>query len=238
MRYEEKSPNLIISIIVLIIAFIAFYCYYPSYNLGWRELLGSEGKYAAIALDMNLLNPSTVAQGETLSYYYPLYPWIVSILYKLGFSLEIGLRGVSVLAVAVIGIIVFETCKRISGVQAAVVATAFSVANISIFQKATDGDPFTLGVLLLLIAWLTWYLFGAVRGDWNTSWVVSLFFCGLAFYTIGWIAVLYFFFPLIFMRRPLTLWNKLQMKGFYIGGCILVFFYSALDDSQIDINGK
>ncbi len=224
MRYEEKSPNLIISIIVLVISFIVFYCYYPSYNLGWRELLGSEGKYAAMALDMNILNPSTVAQGETLSYYYPLYPWLVSILYKLGVGLEVGLRGISVLAVAGIGVIIFETCRRISGVQAAIVATGFSIANVIIFQKATDGNPFTLGVLLLLVAWLMWYMFGAMRGDWNAAWVVSLFFCGLAFYTIGWLSILYFFIPLIFMRRPLTLWNKFQTKGFYVGGCILVFF--------------
>ena len=221
MKYEEKYPRTIISIIALIIVFLIFY---SPWHLGLRELLGTEGKYAAMALDINLLNPSTVAQGETLSYYYPLYPWIVAIAYKLGFGLEIGLRGVSILALGITGIVVFETSRRVSGIQAAIIAASVMVANIYVFEKANDGNPFTLGVLLLLLAWLTWYVFGAVRGDWNTSWIVSLFFCGLAFYTIGWIAVFYFFVPLIFMRRPLTLWNKIQIKGFYIGICILGAF--------------
>ena len=218
MKYEEKYPKTILSILVLIIIFVILY---SPWHLGLRELLGSEGKYAATALDMNLFFPSTIAQGETLSYYYPLYPWIVAITYKLGLGLEVGLRGVSILALGGTGIVVFETARRISGIQAAVIAAAVMIANIYVFEKANDGSPFTLAVFLLLLAWLTWYMFGAIRGDWNTSWIVSMFFCGLAFYTIGWIAVIYFFTPLIFMRRPLTVWNKINIRAF-----ILDYVYS------------
>ena len=221
MRYEEKYPKTIVSIIALIIVFLILY---SPWHLGMRELLGTEGKYASMALDMNLLYPSTIAQGETLSYYYPLYPWIVAIAYKLGFSLEIGLRLISVISLGIIGIVVFEVGRRISGIQAGLVSAAIMVANIYVFEKAIDGNPFTLAVLFLFLAWITWYMFGAVRGNWNTSWIVSLFFCGLAFYTIGWLAVFYFFIPLIFMRRPLTVWNKVQLRGFYIGLCILGAF--------------
>jgi hypothetical protein len=219
--YEEKYPKTIISIIALIIIFLILY---SPWHWGLKELFGSEGKYAALALDMNLLTPSTIAQGKTLSFYFPMYPWIVAIAYKLGFSIEIGLRGVSVLALSIIGIVVFETGRRISGIQAGIIAAAVMVANIYVLDKANDGNPFTLGVLFLLLAWLTWYLFGALRGDWDTSWIVSMLFCGLAFYTIGWIALVYFFVPLIFMRRPLTVWNKLPLNGFYIGICILAAF--------------
>ena len=221
MKYEERYPGTIISIIALIIVFIILY---SPWHLGVRELLGTEGRYASMAINMNLLIPSTIAQGETLSNYYPLYPWIVAIAYKLGFSLEIGLRGVSVLALGITGIVVFETGRRISGIQAGVIAAAVVIANIYVFQKAVDGNPFTFAVLLLLAAWLTWFMFGAVHGNWNTSWIVSMFFCSLAFYTIGWIAVVYFFVPLIFLRRPLSIWNKLLSRGFYIGICIFGAF--------------
>ena len=221
MKYEENYPKTIISIIALVVIFIILY---SPWHLGLRELLGTEGRYASMATNMNLLIPSTIAQGETLSFYYPLYPWIVAIVYKLGFSLEIGLRGVSILALGVAGIVVFETGRRISGMQAGVIAAAVMIANLYVFQKAIDGSPFTLAVLFLLLAWLTWYVFGAVHGNWNTSWIVSMFFCSLAFYTIGWVAVFYFFVPLIFLRRPLSIWKKLRLPGFYIGLCILGIF--------------
>jgi len=221
VRYEEAYPKRIISVAILIIVFLILY---SPWHLGLRELLTGEGKYAAIALDMNLLNPSTTAHGETLSFYYPLYPWFVAISYKLGFGLEVGLRGVSVLALGILGIVVFETGRRIAGIQEAVVGAAFMIANIYVFQKAIDGNPFTLAVLLLYLGWFTWYMFGLIKGDWNTAWIVGFFFCGLAFYTIGWLGILYFIIPLIFMRRPLTIWNKLHVPGFAAGVVILSFF--------------
>ena len=214
MKYEENCPKTIISIITLVAVFVVFY---SPWHLGLKELLGTEGRYASMALNMNLLVPSTVSQGETLAYCYPLYPWIAAIAYKLGLGLEIGLRGVSVLSLGIIGIIVFETGRRISGIQAGIVAAAVTIANMYVFQKAIDGNPFTLAVLFLLLAWLTWYTFGVVHGNWNASWIVSMFFCALAFYTIGWSAIFYFFVPLVFMRRPLSIWKKLQVWGFYAG---------------------
>ena len=221
MKYEEKYPNAVISILVLIAIFAVLY---SPWLLGLRELLGSEGRYAAIALNMHLMAPSTIAHGDTLSYCYPLYPWIVAIVYKMGIGLELGLRGVSVLALGIIGIVTFETGRRIAGIQEGIIAAAAVIANICVLEKANDGNPFTLAVLILFLAWLTWYTFGAVRGNWDIAWMASLFLCGLAFYAIGWMAILYFFVPLVFMRRPLTVWKKLRFRGFSVGVCILVFF--------------
>ncbi|HJO95492.1 MAG TPA: glycosyltransferase family 39 protein [Victivallales bacterium] len=221
MRYEEKSPHKIISIVIIVIAFIVLY---SPWHLGLRELLGEEGKFAAMALDMNIFNPSTIAHGETLSNCFPLYPWVAAIVYKLGFGLEVGLRGISVVCLATLGVIVFQTSKKNSGFQEAVVSTVFMIANIVVFEKAIDGNPFLLAVIFLFLGWLTWYEYGAIQGNWNKAWVVSFIFCGLAFYTIGWIAIFYYFLPLIFMRRPLTLWKKLDNNGFKFGIFIVAFF--------------
>ncbi|MCP4179916.1 MAG: hypothetical protein GY756_19315 [bacterium] len=221
MRYEEKSPHKIISIIILVAAFLILY---SPWHLGLRELLGGEGKFAAMALDMNIFNPSTIAHGETLSNCFPLYPWLTAIAYKLGFSLEVGLRGISVLCLGILGIIVFQTSRKNTGFHEAIVSTVFMIANIVVFEKAIDGNPFLLAVIFLFLGWLIWYEYGAIQGSWNKAWVISFIFCGLAFYTIGWIAIFYYFLPLIFMRRPLTLWKKLDNNGFKFGLFIVIFF--------------
>lgn len=221
MIYQENPPIKYLAVLVLIFAFIVIY---SPWNLGIRELLGEEGRYAAISLEMNLLNPSTIAHGETLPYYYPLYPWLVAIFYNAGLSYEVGLRLVSILSLAGIVITVFVASRKISGLQTAVVSAAAMMSSIIVMEKSIDGNPFIPAVFFLFLGWLMWYTNGVVKGNWNLAWIVSSIFCGLAFYTIGWIAIFYFFLPLIFMRRPMTIWKKLNGYGAKVGVGIIIIF--------------
>ena len=220
MRYEESEPKLY-HILLLILLFLLIFS--PWY-LHIRELIGVEGKFGSIAMEMNLFNPSNAAHGENLSFCYPLYPWLVAVAHKLGLGIELSLRGISILALAFISFIVFEATRRTSGLRGAFIATCFMFSNIFVLEKAIDGNPFTLTVVLLLSGWMLWYYFGIIKGDWNLGWIFGLLFAGLAFYTIGWTALLYFFLPLIFMRRPLSFWNKLKFPGFTVGLCLVTFF--------------
>lgn len=224
MIYEEKSPNIILASLILVTVFVILY---SPWNLTIRELLSEEGKFAAIALEMNFLNPSTVAHGETLANTYPLFPYIAAIFYKIGLPLETGVRLTSVLSLAAMVITVFATSFRIAGIQAAVVSSAFMMSTLIMLGKAIDGNPFTLGIALILIGWLIWYYEAAMKGSWNKAWIYSSIFCGLAFYTIGWLAFFYFFLPLVFSRRPLTIWKKLNTSGFKIGLLIVCAFITA-----------
>ncbi|MEI6056303.1 MAG: hypothetical protein WCR55_09635 [Lentisphaerota bacterium] len=221
MIYEEKSPNKILAVLILIAVFVILY---SPWNLSIRELLSEEGKFAAIALEMNFLNPSTVAHGETLANTYPLFPYIAAIFYKMGLPLETGVRLTSVLALAGMVITIFVTCFRIAGIQSAVVGSAFMMSTMLMLGKAIDGNPFTLGITLILLGWLLWYYCAAIKGSWNKAWIYGSIFCGLAFYTIGWAALFYFFLPLIFSRRPLTIWKRLNTAGFKIGMVIIAAF--------------
>jgi len=225
MIYQENPPIKYLAVLVLILAFVVIY---SPWNLGIRELLSEEGRYAAISLETKFLTPSTMAHGEIFPYYYPLYPWLVAGTYKIGFSHEMGLRLVSILSLAGIAITVFVTSKRISGLQTAVVSAAAMMSSFIVMGKGIDGNPFVTAVFFLLLGWLTWYTNGVVKGDWNLAWITGAIFCTLAFYTIGWIAIFYFFLPLIFMRRPMTIWKKLSNYGFKIGIAIIIIFVSLL----------
>lgn len=189
-----------------------------------RELIGAEGKFAAMVREINFSFPYAVAHNELLFNFYPFYPLLNKLIYSLGLGIASSLRLTSILGLGLLGVTVFETSRRASGLQAAVVSAAFMFSNVYVFQKAIDGNPFTLGVLFLYLAWLSWYGLGALKSKWDKAWIVSLTICGLAFYTIGWMSILYFFVPLIFMRRPLSLRKKIKCKGFYIGIIILLLF--------------
>lgn len=221
--FNDKSFSKTTSILVIVLCFLIIY---PVFQIGHKELRWDEGYYAAIANEMDILKPNTVAQGE-LIFSYPLYPWFVALLYKLPLDFlkyEFGLRLISILSIAALAIIVWETARKAIDDEAGLIAAAALVSSLLVMEKGLEGYPEMLGIVFLFSAWTTWFNFGAVKGKWNSAWIISFLFCGLAFYTIGWSAIFFFAFPLIFMRRPLTIWSRLKKPGFAAGVMILASF--------------
>ncbi len=217
-KYEEPSPSKIGAIPLLILAFLAIF---SLFQLGTWELRGREGRYAAIALEITPTHPNTIAHGEQIPYSHPLFPLLVRWLRKLGLPIELALRLVSVASVAMLAILAWEVGRRALSEQAGVVAAAMMFSSVIVVEKGMDGFPDFVVMLFLVSAWLSWFTFGVARGSWNKAWVVSFAFCALAFHGGGWRAVVLFVFPLLFMRRPMTIWPKLRKPGFAIGVVIL-----------------
>lgn len=219
--YEENLPKKGWTIAFLILAFLLIY---SPFQLSKWQFRRREERYAAIAYEMNLYQPNTIVHGEQIPFHYPLYPWFVALLHKTGLSFEFCLRILSVASLALLTILAWEAGRRAVDIQTAVVAAAMTFSSIIIIEKTLDGYPHLTGLLFLTTAWLSWFTFGVARGQWNRGWIISFFFCGLGFYTLGWQAVFYFLFPLIFMRRPMTLWPKLKKPGFIFGVLVLLSF--------------
>ncbi len=219
--YEEKRISRKKSLFLL---GLAFFLIYLPFQMNDRELRWREGYYAAMALEMDLSSPSTVAHGEVISSEYPLFPLIVSIFYKAGASLEFGLRSVSVISLLIIALLAWEVGRRAAGVQAAIVSASLIFSSLLMVEKSLDGYPDVLGVLCIFTGWVIWFTYGPAKGLWSQAWLFSSIFCGLAFYTIGWMGIFLFWLPLIFMRRPMTIWSRLRKPGFFFGLIIIVFF--------------
>jgi hypothetical protein len=219
--YEEIMPKKSTTLIFLLFAFLMIYS--PFHIDDW-QLRRRESRYAAIAYEMNLTQPNTIIHGEQVPFHYPLYPWIVALLYKMGLSLQFALRIVSIISLALLAILTFEAGRRSVDMQTGVVAAAMMFSSIIIVEKTLDGYPHLTALLFVTTAWFSWFTFGVARSEWNKAWLVSFFFCGLGFYTLGWSAVIYFLVPLIFMRRPMTVWPKLKKTGFWGGVIILIGF--------------
>ena len=222
MIYEESSPKWFRSALLLAASFALMY---PLWQLGDRELYWSESSFAAMASEIDWEHLTMKAHGELIPLSFPLFPWLAAALQQqLGIGIELALRGISVGALGIITVMIWETGRRAAGLQAGVVAAAMMLSSNIVMEKAIDGYPTLLCAGLLMTAWLTWFWFGAVDGHWNRAWMYSMFFGGLCFYTVGWEGIVYYFVPLIFMRRPLSFWPKLRRAGFYNGVAILVFF--------------
>jgi 4-amino-4-deoxy-L-arabinose transferase-like glycosyltransferase len=220
--YKEKTLNFLAAFLLFSVVFLMIY---SPWRLGERELYWDEDYYAVQTLELEHIPPVTYAHGEFNYKSSPLFPLLVSSL-KSDLSLPTAfvLRLVSVLALAGVACLVWIAARNAGGLQAASVATAFMISSIMVIEKAIDGYPDTLTLLFLTVGWLVWFSMGVGRGNWNMAWMLGFFFCGLAFYNQGFAAVLAFIFPLIFMRRPMTIWPKLKKPGFIAGLVVLLLF--------------
>ncbi len=222
MLREEKSFSAIGGGLLLAVVFLIIY---SPLQLSERELYWQEGYYAAQALEMPSALPIAVVHGEVVNNSFPLYPWLVSLLLNIpGIPMETALRGLSVLALAICTLIVWRGARTAGGVTAGLVAAAMMFSSNITVDKAPEGYPQTLMVVFLLSGWLIWFSLGFGRGDWNHAWMMSMLFGGLAFYTGGFQAIIYYIVPFIFMRRPLSIWRKLNYSGFWLGLGILACF--------------
>ncbi len=221
-RYEEKTSGWILAALILVVAFLAIY---SPWQLSDRELYWQEGYFAAMAMEMDYFIPLTFAHGMVIQDSFPLFPWIAAIIHnEFGVSMEMTLRFISIVALGVIAIVVWFAARSAGGTQAAAVAAAMMISTNVVIEKSIEGYPNTLMLLALTGAWFSWFMLGAGRSNWSGAWAASLFFAALAFYTFGLSALIYFFFPMIFMRRPLTIWPKMNKYGFYIGVTVLLGF--------------
>jgi len=219
--YNEISPTKWRAIVFLVFAFLLLYA--PLQLNSW-QFRRREERYAAIAYEMNLQQPNTIIHGEQIPFHYPLFPWMVAILHKTGLSFEFCLRIISIASLALLSLLAWEAGRRALDIQTATVASAMMFSSIIILEKTLDGYPHMTALFFLTAAWFSWFTFGVARGQWKRAWMIAFFFCGLGFYTIGWQAVIYFIVPLIFMRRPMTLWGKLNKPGFFLGLAVLLCF--------------
>ena len=226
-RYKDRQYPQSTVFLLLITAFLLIFSPWLS---GLRELHWLEGNFALRALEMNFWIPVVQEYGQVIPYACPLYPFLAKILIHFGIPPEMALRVLSETALLLLALLVYYITKRNSNATAAAVATAVLISSCIVIEKAMDGYPDTLTVLLIFIGQMLWFNYGANRSDWNWAWIGFFAAVALAFYNGGLAAFLYAAFPLIFMRRPLSISHKLNKGGFYLALAIfgLLLFLWAL----------
>jgi 4-amino-4-deoxy-L-arabinose transferase-like glycosyltransferase len=219
--YTEKEikPQLAVLFLVL-----SFFLLFSVRQIGDRELYWNEGTHAAIAQEISFQQSACTAHGVVSLQEFPLFHLIAGGLVKCGVPVVLALRLISLGSLFILAIVVGVAASRQHGARAGIVAAAVMLSCNIVLEKSLEGYPDTMMMLLLMCGWLIWFYFGAGGGGWSRAWIFAFFFCGLAFYTAGFKAVAIFIIPLIFMRRPLTIWSKLRRRGFVVGLLIFACF--------------
>ncbi|MBQ9336320.1 MAG: hypothetical protein IJS14_03355 [Lentisphaeria bacterium] len=221
MIHEEKSLPFWSTVFILILAFLLTY---PLWKLGLRDIFWDEGEYAAILAELDRFPPAIRAHGEFIPGFYPLYPLFVKGILLTGASMEFSLRFISVAALAGLTVMVGVIGWRMAGVRAGAMSAAVMFTTLITAEKAVEGYPNTLTVLLIFSGSLLWFYLGQFGGSWNLGWLSTGLFAGLAFYCGGWTALVYFLVPMMFQKRPFTPWRRFDQAGFPGGVLILLFF--------------
>ncbi len=217
--YTEKELRPHLAVLFLV---ACFFFLFSMLQIGDRELYWNEGLHAAVAREISFQKSTCTAHGVISLQEFPLFHLIAGGLIKCGIPVVLSLRLISISCLFLLAIVVGFAASRQHGFRAGIVSSTVMISTISVLEKSLEGYPNTMMMLLVMSGWLIWFYFGAGGGGWSRAWIFAFLFCGLAFYTAGFGAVIIFVTPLIFMRRPLTIWSKLRRRGFAIG--LLIFF--------------
>ena len=228
--FEEKQPA--VRWIVLLIA-AAFLVSFPLMQIGMNELYSTEGEYAAAALEFTGANTLVTVHGTLPDSVFPLYPVLVRLLLNCGLPLEFSLRFMSLLPLALLALLTGLICGRSADRQAGAAAAVVVLTTVLTGSKAPEGYPQLLSVLIVYGGWMLWFYLGFVRSNWNAAWLSVGLFGGLAFYSNGLTAVVYFLVPLAFQQRPFRVWSKLNKPGLLVAILLgAVFFFAWLTPIQ------
>ena len=218
--FEEKTPRLRNCLVFL---FFIWLFSYPVWHIGEREMFWSEGNYATAAIEQTGFPPLMRTHGVINPRIYPLYPLFVKAVSHCGLSMESSLRTVSLLAFAATAVLVFIAGLRTGGLQSAAAGTTIMLTTLLTGEKAVEGYPQSLTMLILFGGWLAWFELTLGRAHWNLAWLCAGLFGALAFYSAGPTGLIYFILPLLAQQRPLNVWNKLRYSGLVLGIALIVF---------------
>ncbi len=220
-RYREKILPLTPAVLLLVFAFLNIFA---PWSIGERELLWREG-YAVVqsqGVEYTPL-PLVTVHGEAVPNTKVLFPMLAQGLSALGCPPEISCRVLSLTGLLGLMIVVFAvTCRTSNSAAAGACAAAMMISSVLVIDKVPDGFSNSLSALLLLGGHLLWYYFAALHGDWSKAWLIGGVVCAVGFYLSGIAAVIFFLFPLIFMRRPLGIFRHLSNRGMIFGIFLVV----------------
>lgn len=215
MLYIEPTPNRNWWLLILG-AFLALYLPF----LGLRELQTQEAFQALVAQEMSahggLLQPTV--QGVPVAVF-PLYPWLVCLASRFSVPNEWATRLPAALAVLLLAALSGRMAARAGGHLAGAVAAAVVLTSVMLLDAGRQAQTHLVAAALIVAAWFSWYRLGRVYKRWGAAWAVGVGFATLAFLGIGLVAFVYFYFPLVFLRRPLRIWRRFLVPGHLLALC-------------------
>lgn len=223
---EPEAKKFFPRLIWLVILAAALTLMYQFWKLPVRDLSGNEGLFAAIASEINLSKPMSMAHGVAIKNQYFLYPWLCAAVQKYtALDMISVLRFVNLFFVCCTALLIAAAAGWTRNFKAGLIGCAMFCANGYVFMYTLTAGPLMMSLFFLFAAQMCWIYFGFTKSNWNWAWVSGLFLVSLGFLAGGIKVPFYFFLPLFFLHRPLKVVPKLSKKGFIFGMIILGLFF-------------
>ena len=221
MIYEEQTKhNGLFAGLSLVLLLILF----APVMLDVKELCSDEGFFLAATQELRHFPPLMKVHGNAYYGGYPLFPILVKLLTDCGLSSIVALRLIPCLSLFVLTLVIFLSLWKAKDLTAAMAGTGALLINFVTIEKFMEGNPVLLGTLGIFSAWMLWFALGVWRGNWKLAWILSFLLLGLTFYTIGVNGAILTCIPMLFHRRPLSVWTKPRGMGLIAGVGILFLF--------------
>ena len=215
--YKEFPVSASLAAIIVTVAVLVIFV---PWLYSSRELFRNESLYAVMAQELPKSAIPTAHHVPQLSEGV-LYPVIVSVFHRLGMSMELALRSVSLLMLILTSIVAGACASRHSK-RAFFVAATITLSSALAIEKCIDGYPTTTNALLLLSAQMVFFHYGMHKANWNKAWILSSLIITLAFFSGGLKMLIFFIFPMVFFRRPLSVKSKFRTPGFVTAVAIIL----------------
>jgi 4-amino-4-deoxy-L-arabinose transferase-like glycosyltransferase len=204
--YLEKSiPRRAWLLFAAVAAFVLFPC------LGDIPLSLPEALAAWAAQGLNITADLAVPRRLDADIsLYPLYPALIRSLafftgsfgpWAVRFPAVLGMLGMA-------GVSTLVAARKFGRLEGAV-AGAVTLTMALPLHAARQGCGETLFAALIAGAWFVWYWYGRNRKRWGAAWTGALLMVLLAAMLKGIGAFVFFYFPLLFLRRPLRIWQRM-----------------------------
>jgi len=220
IEYSPKSLFARIGFVLFLLVF--FLLIFQPWTMGLRDLNSGEGLLAAQVLEMDPSMPAAVAHGQLHNDSFPLFPYLVRAVYRSGFfSMAESLRFLSLASLLACSALIFICARHAGSFKSGAVAAAIYFSSCLAIEKGIFGLPCHMTVFFVLSAKMSWFFCGVRLGRWNLAWILSAIFLSAGFYCAGPYSFVFFVFPLLFLRRPLSVVPKLPRWGFALGLAIV-----------------
>ena len=205
--YKEKAPKKIAVIIYTLLLAVLTFAWIP-FN---AHLSQANVRLALTAQDF--------ANGDGLSrliaengylHDFPLYSIILSFFPTFGVKPEFAIYLPAILAILGISFVAGFMASKSSGHLAGITAMSISILAFSTGLMLSPCLNTVLSTFLIFLGWSLWYRMSRIRNfNWIAVWTISLLPISVAFFASGAMSFIYFYTPLLLMKRPLKTRTRL-----------------------------
>ncbi len=166
--------------------------------------------------------PHIQGTGNTVTS--PMTSWVLAVTGRFLTINELTVRMVGIIPLGMISVFCGFMVLAVAGRHAAAVAVAAAISSVAALKYGIRGESMMLFAMFINAAWYAWFYLSREKHNWMLAWCAAHLMLLFAVLTGGLKAILFFYFPLCLLRRPLKIWLRLRQPDHILSAATLAMF--------------